>query len=185
MFISENNSGCFYNLPKKHLWSISTLFFVTLCFCEYKKVTAQLNLCTEVKSGFDHIWNGPFSPCLPFLFLFSRKIIGFKTSVKSHSSFFFSWTPPWPHRPNPHNEAPLNLISASLDVVDREWRFSGPSYNSCGRSSHWPHRLLVDQFLYVSLSCGEIEPQFFQLYHCKNYAWGWTSFQPKVGTVSV
>lgn len=44
----------------------------------------------EVRREFDHIWNAPFSPCLPFLPPLSMKIIGYKTSVKSHNSPPFS-----------------------------------------------------------------------------------------------
>lgn len=107
----------------------------------------------EVRSEFDHIWNAPFRLCLPFLPPLSMKIIGYKTSVKSHSSP--SSTPSWPHRSNSHNKTPLNLINGALNVVDRGRRFSDSSCNSCGCSTHWPQPQLDSQFLYVSFRCVE------------------------------
>ena len=90
----------------------------------------------EVSSQFDHIWNAPFSPCLPFLPPLSMKIIGYKTSVKSHSSP--PSTPARPHSSSSHNKTPLNLVNGALNVVDRRRRFSSHTYNSYGCNSHWP-----------------------------------------------
>lgn len=94
------------------------------------------HLQTEVRSEFGHIRNAPFSSCLPFLSPLSRKIIGYKTSVKSHS--FRPSIPACPDRPSSHNKTPLNLISGALNVVDRRRRFRSLSHNLCRCNSHWP-----------------------------------------------
>lgn len=105
-----------------------------------------------VRTEFDHIWYGPFSPRLPVLPPLGAEIIGYKTSVESHHS-----PPPAPARPrrsSSHHKAPLDLISGALNVVDRGRLFSSPFYGLRGRSSHWPRpcwttRSLNPSFCYV------------------------------------
>lgn len=97
---------------------------------------------------FDHIWNAPFSSCLPFLPPLSMKIIGYKTSVKSHSPP--PSAPAWPQRSSSHDKTPLYFISGTLSVVDRGRAFPSPSHNSRVRRSRWPQPLPDDQVVSVT-----------------------------------
>lgn len=112
----------------------------------------------EVRAEFDHIWNAPFSPCLPFLPPLSMKIIGYKTSAESHSSP--PTAPSRSRRSSSHDKTPLYLLNGALNVVDGGRLFSSLFYNSCGCNFHWP-RPLLDFSLNVSFRCVKSQLSIF------------------------
>lgn len=91
------------------------------------------------------------------------KIIGYKTSVRSHSSP--PPTPAWPYRSNSHNKTPLYLINGALNVLDRGRRFSSPSHNSRGCSSRWPQPCWTTTFF---ISSSAVSNPFALLCFCNN-----------------